>query len=411
LTPRPVTARADLSAAAARRIALAAQGFTDPPPRGRVDRRHLRRVLDRIGLLQIDSVNIVVRAHYMPLYSRLGAHQRQLLDDYAYRDKALFEYWAHEASLVPVALHPLLRWRMARAASEAWGSMARIARHRPDYVARILGEVAERGPLRAGDLESSDRPRRGTWWDRGDAKQALEWLFWSGQVAVAERVNFERRYDLTERVLPAGVLAAPTVEEEAAHRELLVRSAKAHGLGTARDLADYFRINVLRARPRLAELVADGRLRQVQVQGWAEPAYLHPDAVLPRWVRARALLSPFDPLVWERARTKRLFGFHYRIEIYVPAAKRRHGYYVLPFLLGDRLVARVDLKADRAAGRLLVLGAYAEPGTNARTVAGELAAELRTMAGWLGLGGVWVGDRGDLAPALRAATTAVAIDG
>jgi uncharacterized protein YcaQ len=398
-----VTARDDLSAAAARRIALTAQGFTDPAPAGRVDRRHLRRVLDRIGLLQIDSVNIVVRAHYMPLYSRLGPYPRTLLDDYAYRDRALFEYWAHEASLVPVAVHPLLRWRMARAASEAWGSMARIARHRPDYVTEILQAVAERGPLRASDLEAPDRPRRGTWWDRSDAKHALEWLFWSGQVAVAKRVNFERRYDLPERVLPPAVLAAPTLEEEAAHRELLLLSAKAHGVGTARDLADYFRINVSRARPRLAELVAEGRLHNVRVQGWPESAYLHPAAVLPRWVRARALLSPFDPLVWERARTERLFGFRYRIEIYVPAAQRRHGYYVLPFLLGDRLVARVDLKADRGGGRLLVLGAYAEPGAEQHTVAAELAAELAIMAGWLGLGGVQVADRGDLAPALRAA--------
>ncbi len=398
-----MAARADLSAAQARRIALAAQGFTDPAPSGRVDRRHLRRVLDRVGLLQIDSVNIVARAQYMPVYSRLGPYSQAMLDDYAYRDRALFEYWAHEASLVPVALQPLLRWRMARAASEAWGSMTSMARRRPDYVERILRAVAERGPVRAGDLEGSDRTRRGTWWDRGDAKHALEWLFWSGQVAIAERVNFERRYDLPERVLPAEVLAAPTIEEAAAHRELLVQSAKAHGLGTARDLADYFRIKLPMARPRLAELVTDRRLRQVRVQGWPQPAYLHPDAVLPRWVRARALLSPFDPVVWERARTERLFGFRYRIEIYVPAARRQHGYYVLPFLLGDRLVARVDLKADRAGGRLLVLGAYAEPGTDQRIVAGELAAELRTMAGWLGLGGVRVGDRGDLAPTLRTA--------
>nr|MBA3622847.1 winged helix-turn-helix domain-containing protein [Euzebyales bacterium] len=363
-------------------------------------------VLDRIGLLQIDSVNVVARAHYMPVYSRLGPYPPGMVDRYAYRERKLFEYWAHEASLVPVALQPLLRWRMERArqGQATWGSIARIARERPDYVAWILRQVSERGPLRAGDLQSGGDSRRGPWWDRSDAKVALEVLFWTGDLAIADRVNFERRYDLTERVLPAEVLDAPTVGEEEAHRLLLLRSARAHGVGTARDLADYFRINIRRARERLPELVEQGCLQQVSVQGWREPAYLHSEAQLPRWVRARCVLSPFDPVVWERSRVQRLFGFRYRIEIYVPAAQRRHGYYVLPFLLGDRLVARVDLKADRTAGVLRALGSYGEEGIDTVAVAGELAAELARFSGWLGLGGVTVADRGDLGPALRDAT-------
>ena len=393
-----------LSLSQARRIALAAQGFAQPRPTGRIDRRHLRGVLGRVGLLQLDSVNVAVRAHYMPLFSRLGPYPMAAIDEFAYRHGELFEYWGHEASLLPLELHPLFRWRMARAASgEMWPGLATIADRRPDFVARVLDEVVARGPVRTADVEEGPRVRRGTMWDWSDAKKALEWLFWSGKIAVAERVNFERRYDVPERVLPAEVLAAPTPSEDEAHRELLVLSARHHGMGTARDLADYYRLSLQRCRPRLRELVEEGRLVQVAVESWDEPAYLHPDAALPRWVRARALLSPFDPVVWERARIQRLFDFYYRIEIYVPKEKRVWGYYVFPFLLGDRLVGRVDLKSDRAAGVLRVRGAWAEDHADPVETAEALAIELGQMAQWQGLDAVDVEDNGDLAPLLRAA--------
>ena len=398
-----MAAAPELSPAAARRIAVAAQGFTDPRPSGTPGRRHLRRVLARVGLLQIDSVNVVVRSHSLPLFSRLGPYPVSLLNRAAYADHELFEYWGHEASLLPVALQPALRWRMARAAEQfdTWGRPARLAKERPDYIAAVLAEVAARGPLGAGEL-SDERPRRaGPWWDWHDAKVALEWLFWTGQVTTADRRGFERRYDLTERVLPRAVLEAPTPSVADGQRELVAVAARAHGVATEADLRDYFRLAPADSRARVAELVESGELLPVTVRGWRSPGYLHRDAKVPRWVRARALLSPFDSLVWERSRTERLFGFRFRLEIYTPAPKRVHGYYVLPFLLGDRLVARVDVKADRAVGTLRALAAYAEAGAPPETAV-ELAAELHSVAGWLGLERVEAHDRGDLAPMVRA---------
>ena len=396
-------AGADLSAVQARRIALAAQGFADQRPLGVPDRRALRRVLGRVGALQIDSVNVLVRSHYLPLFSRLGRYPVALLDRAAYRaPRELFEYWGHEASLLPVAAHPLFRWRMERAMHEAWGGMRRIQRERPGYVEAVLQEVRARGPISAGELEDGERPRRsGPWWDWHDAKRALEWLFWSGQVTAAGRRGFERLYDLPERVLPAGVLAAPTPSAADAQRELVRIAARALGIGTERDLRDYFRLAAADVRPRVAELVEAGELLPVAVEGWRQRAYLDPAARLPRRVPGRALLSPFDSLVWERERTERLFGMRYRIEIYTPVERRVHGYYVLPFLLGDGLAARVDLKADRAAGVLRAQAAWAQDGHGPGLVAEGLAAELRSMAGWLGLERVEAADRGDLAPALR----------
>ena len=395
-----------LSAAQARRVALAAQGFADPRPATRVDRRHVRRVLGRIAILQIDSVNVLARSHELPLYSRLGAYPRDLLPRMAYRDRELFEYWGHMASYLPIDTHRLLRWRMARAALNPEGALARAEREHPEYLESIYDEVATRGPLAASDLEDT-RTRRGKWWDWADAKTALEFLFWNGRLSAANRRrSFERVYDLTERVIPAAVLTAATPSPEAAQRELLMRSARALGVATAKDLADYYRISVLMARPRLVELVEDGSLVPVAVEGWSARAFLAPDVRVPRRVSARALLSPFDSLVWERARTERLFGVRFRIEIYTPAPKRVHGYYVLLFLLGDRIVARVDLKADRAAGALLVPASHLEPGADAAAVAHSLAAELWTLAGWLGLEQVTVADRGDLAPGLGQAVAA-----
>ncbi len=392
---------ATLSAAQARRLALVAQGFTDPRPTGVPDRRALRRVVARTGLFQIDSVNVLTRAHYLPLFSRLGPYPTSLLDDAAYRrPRELFEYWGHEASLLPVDTQPLLRWRMAEAAQIAWGSMQRVVRERPEFVAQVLADVAREGPISAGEIEllHGGRTRKaGPWWDWSHVKMALEYLFWAGEVSTASRRGFERLYDIPERVLPAAVLATPTPDRADATRQLLLRAARSFGVATERDLRDYYRLSVADAKAGVAELVDGGLLQPVAVEGWRQTAYLHHEARVPRRVDARALVAPFDPLVWERARTERLFDFRYRIEIYVPAAKRVHGYYVLPFLLGDRLVARVDLKADRQAGVLLVQSAHAEPGAPGETTE-ELAEELQSLAGWLGLSGVvWTG-RGDLLP-------------
>jgi uncharacterized protein YcaQ len=365
------------------------------------DRRALRRVLGRVGVLQIDSVNVLVRSHYLPLFSRLGPYPTALLERAAYRaPRDLFEYWGHEASLLPVAAHPLFRWRMERAANEAWGGMRRIQRERPGYVEAVLEQVRTEGPIAASEFEN-DRPRRsGPWWDWNDAKRALEWLFWSGRITSAGRRGFERLYDLPERVLPAAVLGMPSLAEPDAQRELLRIAARALGVATERDLRDYFRLGVGEARARVAELVEAGELRPVTVDGWRQQAYLHPDARVPRWVEARALLSPFDSLVWERDRTERIFGMQFRLEIYVPPGRRVHGYYVLPFLLGDALVARVDLKADRAAGVLRAQATWRQDGHGPGAVAEALAAELRSMASWLGLDRVEAAERGDLAPQL-----------
>jgi uncharacterized protein len=389
-----------LSLAAARRVALAAQGFADPRPQ-RPDRRALRRVMGRVALLQVDSVNVLARAHYLPLYSRLGAYPLPLLDRASSRPpRTLFEYWGHEASLLRVDLQPLLRWRMDRALDDAWGGMRRIATERPDLVAWVHDEVRDRGPLSAGEIEhDAPRPSSGWGWNWSEVKRALEFLFWSGQVTSARRRGFERLYDLPERVLPAAVLATPTPTPAEAHRELVRIAARALGVASTACLRDYFRLDAEPARTAVAELVEAGELLPVAVQGWSRPAYLYHEARLPRRVVARTLVGPFDSLVWERARTEALFGFRYRLEIYVPRERRVHGYYVLPFLLGDRLVARVDLKADRRAGVLRVQAAWAEPDAPGETADG-LADELVAMAGWLGLAGVEVTGRGDLGPAL-----------
>jgi uncharacterized protein len=398
-----------LSQAHARRIALAAQGFADPRPTGRVDARHIRRVLARIGLLQIDSVNVFCRTHYLPILARLGPYSRDLLDTLTAHTsgpvrRELFEYWAHEASLVPVELHPLLRWRMARAESDPWPGIRRIAKEQPDLLDTVIALIEQNGPIRASETGIPRPARRpGEMWNWHDGKVALEYLFYAGRVTAARRVNFERLYDLTERVLPPAIVGAPTPRPEDAQRELVRIAARAHGVGTEPDLRDYFRLPHEASKRAVAELVESGELVPVEVQGWTAPTYLWHEARRPRQVAARALLSPFDSLVWFRERTERLFDFRYRIEIYTPPPKRIYGYYVLPFLLGESLVGRVDLKSDRQAGVLRVQAAYLETGHDPHHVAGELADELAITAGWLGLDGVAVMPRGDLAPALAQA--------
>ncbi|MGZ4735681.1 MAG: winged helix-turn-helix domain-containing protein [Acidimicrobiia bacterium] len=392
-----------VSAARARRIALAAQGFASPRPSGRVDRRHVRRMLARVGLVQIDSVNVIVRSQELPLFARLGPHRRDLLSGMV-ADGELFEYWGHEASLLPIELFPLLRWRMAAAgAKEAgWNGLIRLAHERPDYVEAVYDEVRERGLMSASELDDPGA-KSGPWWGWRHGKQALEYLFWCGRLSARRRTNFERVYDLTERLIPAEWLAAPIQSQSESHKELLVRAADALGIGTARDLADYYRLNIPYSRPLLAELVEEQRLVPARVEGWAQPAYLHPEARVPRRVDARSLLSPFDSLIWERSRTERLFDFRYRLEIYTPKPKRIFGYYVLPFLLGDELVARVDLKAERTEGVLRVRGAFAEPGHDPIAIAEPLGEELALLGDWLGLERVIVDDHGDLAPSLEGA--------
>ena len=395
-----------LSVAQARRITLAAQGFTDPKPGGATDMRHLRRVLRRLHLIQMDSVNVLQRAHFMPLYSRLGPYPAELLERAAYRKpRELFEFWGHEASLITTDLQPLFRWRMARAADFAWGSMRRIVREQPDLVAWVLDEVRNRGPITAAEIEHDAPRRQDHWgWNWSVVKQALEWLFYTGQVTAAERTtSFARRYDLTERVLPRSVLDAPTPAYPDAIRALVQLSARALGVAAEGELRDYFRLPVEGFKQAVTELVEDRVLIPVSVRGWKQPAYLHHEARLPRWVRAATLVSPFDPLIWERSRTERLFDMPYRIEIYVPAPKRLYGYYVLPFLLGDRFVARVDLKADRKAGVLHIPAAWIEPHADQEETAAALAVELRRLAGWLGLDEIAKPVRGDLAGALAAA--------
>ncbi len=387
-----------LSNAEAKRIALVAQGFADRRPTGRVDRRHLRRVLARMGLVQIDSVNVLVRSHELPLFARLGPHPRTLIDD-AVRDGELFEYVAHEASFVPTDQHHLFRWRMR--GPFPWPEFRRQVERLGSALELVYRRVAEDGPLVAGDIKMGGGTG-GTWWDYDDGKLALEALFYMGRIAARRRPrDFARVYDLPERMIPPEALARPDLPDHEARKELLVLAARYHGVGTLGDLADYHRLTPTACKPAVAELVDEGRLVPVTVREWDRPAYLDPSARSRRRVDARALLSPFDPVVWNRDRALRMYGFHYRIEIYTPAPRRRYGYYVLPFLFGDDLVGRVDLKADRAARALLVQSAWTEPGVDEPHVAGEMLEELRLMASWLELDRVEVTGRGDLGPRLQ----------
>lgn len=386
---------------AAVRAFLAAQGFGDGRAPGRVDARHFRRVIRRIRLLQIDSVNTVVRAHYLPMFSRLGPYDRAALDRWIYEE--MFEYWCHERSYAPVEFYPMLRPRMEAMRNHPWRQVRELAVASPGFIEEVLERVARLGPVPARAIGEGEARPAGWWKGYGKTRLALEWLFGAGEISVAKRVNFHRWYDLTERVIPPDLLRRPPPDREGADRMMALEAATALGVGTVDDLADYFRMRKADAERAVGVLVGRGELREVDVAGWGKPAFALPGLSVPRARRGTALLAPFDPLVWDRERTERMFGFRYRIEIYTPRPRRVFGYYVLPFLLDGRLAGRVDVKADRPAGVLRVPAAYAEEDAGRRAVASALAAELREMAGWLGLSDVAPGQKGNLIRPLRAA--------
>jgi uncharacterized protein YcaQ len=391
--------KTDLSARQARRLALAAQGFGRAPPAspGRTD---LLKLVRRLGVVQMDSVNVLARSHYLPFHSRLGAYPRDALEDLAWgARRGLFEYWMHEASLASLEVQPLMRWRMedARAGVGVWRGVAAFLRTHGDFIDRVVAEIRDRGPLSAAELGLGARGAGG-WWGWSEGKRALECLFWTGRLTTAARRGaFERIYGLPEQVHPPSVLTAPPPDRGEAQRALLRIAARAQGVATEADLRDYFRMPAAEARLRVAELVEAGDLTPVRVEGWRAQAYLSSAAAgAPRPVSAEALLSPFDNLIWFRDRAERLFDVRIRLEIYTPAPRRVHGYYVLPFLEGEAITARVDLKADRRAGRLRVQAAHAEPSAGPQTPE-ALARALGRMASWLGLEAVEVEPRGDLA--------------
>lgn len=397
-----MTTPGTLSLSDARRIALAAQQFTPAAPPKNV--RAFTNVVRALGVLQIDSVNVLVRSHYLPMFSRRGPYATELLERAAYgKQRTLFEYWGHEASLLPIETWPLFRWRMERAlrGEGTWGRLRRYANEHQDLVANALAQIREQGALGASELAGAGRASGG-WWGWSQGKEILEWLFWTGQVTTARRRNFERLYDLPERVLPSEILSAAPVAKEEAQRTLLKIAMRALGIATVRDLRDYFRLPTTDANQRIRELVEAGALTPIAIEGWKHAAYMGARASRARRIETSALLSPFDSLIWDRARTERLFDFRYRLEIYTPAHKREHGYYVLPFLLGERIVARVDLKADRTASRLQVRGGGVEAGQSVHEIIEPLWGQLTLMAHWLKLDGVGATSRrGDLMKAIR----------
>jgi uncharacterized protein len=396
--------KAALSIAEARRIALAAQGFVHQDRDGRANWSAINRSIRQMHLLQLDSVNVLVRSHYLPVFSRVGGYDFKALDERTFSNKkrAMFECWSHVASLVPLEMHPLMRWRMDRAQNGrgVYGSLSRFAKDEKAYLQSVLDFVRSHGPTGQSDLPDKSRGEGG-WWGWSKGKMALETLFDQGLLTTAARPSFERLYDLPDRVIPAHILNLPTPSEAETFRTLIDLAGRALGVATEFDLRDYFRLPVTETKTALKELVEEGALVPVKVEDWKHQAYVHRDAKLPRKAGGTALLSPFDPLVWERSRTERIFNFHYRIEIYTPAPKRKFGYYVLPFLMGERIAARVCLKSDREKGVLRANTAHLEPHADLGETAEALAAELARMASWLGLERAETGAKGNLAGHLR----------
>ena len=375
-----------LSIADARALALAAQGFDTPRPANKATQRHVNSLISRLGVIQIDSVNVLVRSQELPLFSRLGTHDRNAIPK-ATESQKIFEYWGHEAAHLPVEIHPLFRWKMEAARlgkARHWG-LTSFYDDNKAFVKRMLKHVETNGPTTSRELGTRTE-KKGTWWDWGESKTALEYLFLTGQLMSRGRgTDFARIYDTPERVLPQRIIDAPTASEHDARKQLLTRSAIAQGVATAGDLADYYRQKPAAVKPLITELLEEGELREVAVDGWTERAFVHRSAKLPKQLHATALLSPFDSLVWCRPRNERLFDFHYRIEIYTPKEKRKFGYYVLPFMMNGEMVGRVDLKADRANSKLLVHSVHTEKGVKRATINDALDNELRVMASWLGL--------------------------
>jgi uncharacterized protein YcaQ len=382
----------------ARRFTLAAQGFNDGRAEGRVDVRHFRKVIEHIGLVQLDSVNVFSRTHYLPFFSRIGPYDRDALDEWIWDSGEMFEYWGHEASVIPVEDHRLFRWRMEQ--SLKWKRLEEMEEKTPGYIEDVYAQVEERGPLQTRDLDRPGRRDSDSMWGWNNGKVALEVLFLQGRVTTSHRPNFVRMYDLTERVIDKEHLGGASPIHDEALTELLMKAAASIGVGTADDLADYYRMKLAAARPLIRRLVEDEKLVEVEVEGWGKPAFLHPDAMLPRKARGTALLSPFDNMIWYRPRVERLFDFNYRIEIYVPEQRREYGYYVLPFLLDGLLVARVDLKTDRRTNTMKVQGAFAEPDVDMKRVGRTLRKELDTIVEWLDLDDIFIARNGDLYPYL-----------
>ncbi len=377
-----------LSIADARALALAAQGFDTPRPASKATQRHVNSLISRLGVIQIDSVNVLVRSQELPLFSRLGNHDRNAIPK-ATESQKIFEYWGHEAAHLPVEIHPLFRWKMEAARlgkARHWG-LTSFYDDNKAFVKRMLKHIETNGPTTARELSTRTEKRgadKKTWWDWDESKTALEYLFLTGQLMSRGRgTDFARIYDTPEHVLPRQVLDAPTPTEHDARKQLLIRSAIAQGVATVGDLADYYRQKPAAVKPLIAELIEEGELRTVAVDGWAEKAFVHRSAKLPKQLHATALLSPFDSLVWCRPRNERLFDFHYRIEIYTPKEKRKFGYYVLPFMLNGQMVGRVDLKADRANSKLQVHSVHTEKGIKRATINDALNNELRALATWL----------------------------
>jgi hypothetical protein len=386
-----------ISIEAARRIALGAQGFNDPRPKGRADVRHFRRVMNRLGVIQLDSVNVCVRSHYMPFYSRLGPYDRDALDSWLNDSGENFEYWAHVAAVLPVDRFPLWQWKMD--GPIGWRAAEALIEAHPQLLEEVYEQVRDNGPLTVSDLDVPQE-RTSPWWGYGPGKIALEALFAQGRITALRTGNFMRSYDIPERMIPAEHRPEVPVSKPEAYRTLLVDAVRHLGIGTMHDVTDYFRLKIPTARPIMNDLVAAGLVEEVAVRGWTGPVYMDPGASRPRTLNATTLLTPFDPIVWYRERGERLFDFHYRIEIYVPESDRVFGYYTLPFMLDGELVGRVDLKADRKSGALLVQSAWREEGTDEMQVADALSSELEQFAGWLGLSDIVVNQRGNLAARL-----------
>lgn len=389
-----------LTKAQARRIALRAQGFGEIRPAGRVDVRHFRKAMGRMRILQLDSVNVCARSHFMPVFSRLGPYDRDALDRWLWCSGENYEYLAHEASITPVEVFPLLRHRRNRG---RWVRQEELESEAPGYLEAVRREVEDHGPVSIGEL-SDPGDRTGPWWGYSRGKMALDILAVLGEISIAYRnQSFVTYYDAPERVLPPEMVAEPEIPEAEATKEMLRLGARAHGVGTLADFADYFRIRMPKARPALAELVEAGELEEVSIEGYGVPVYLHPEAVRPRSMDVSTFLTPFDPITWFRPRGEQLFDFEYKIEIYVPEAKRRYGYYSMPFLLGDELVGRVDLKADRQAGALRARGTFVEEGQDPVRVGRAMAEQLEVMAAWLQMGSIEVAERGNGAASVRRA--------